>query len=230
MLIGIFSDAHGHVGGFDLAINVLGNLGASRLFFLGDSIGYIPNTCVVRRLMSNRHVKAIKGNHEAMMLSGAPVEARRSAVYQLDKVMLEIKPEELAFLRSLPTERRLKYCGAKFLFVHGSPNDPTFGYVYPDTDLSVFSDIEADVIFMGNTHHPFVRKEFGKIFINVGSCGLPRDNDPRGCACLYDTQQHEAKLIRYSISAESRSLLAENNVADSVSQYLRRYASTDEGV
>lgn len=225
MLIGVFSDAHGHTGGFDLAQNVLEKAGASVLYFLGDAIGYIPSTGVVQRLMSNHHVRAIVGNHEAMMLSGMPLEEKRAVVYQFERILAQLKPDELAFLRSLPAKRHLTDRGLRMLFVHGSPDDPTNGYVYPDTDLKPLRDIDADVAFMGNTHHPFVRTENGRLFVNVGSCGLPRDNDPRGCACLFDSVRREATMLRYSISATSRALLADGGISDAVAQYLRRYAS-----
>lgn len=230
MLIGVLSDAHGHIGGFDLALSMLEKAGASSFYFLGDAIGYIPGTGVVKRLMSGRHIKAIMGNHEAMMLSGVPLEEKRAAVYQFEKVLAELKPDELVFLRSLPMKRHLTHKGLRMLFVHGSPDDPTYGYVYPDTDLRPFRDVDADVVFMGNTHHPFARMENGRLFINVGSCGLPRDEDPRGCACLFDTVRHEVRMIRYSISAESRALLADGGIADAVAHYLRRYSSFVEDI
>ncbi len=230
MLIGIFSDAHGHVGGYDLAQSLLEKAGASSFYFLGDAVGYIPGTGVVKRLMSDRQVKVIMGNHEAMMLSRERLEEKRAAVYQLETVLAELKPIELAFLESLPTKLCLTHKGLRMLFVHGSPDDPTYGYVYPDTDLKPFRDVEADVVFMGNTHHPFVRMENGRLFVNVGSCGLPRDQDPRGCACLFDTERQEARMIRYSISSESRVLLANGGMADPVAAYLRRYASFVEDI
>ncbi len=225
MLIGVFSDAHGHVSGFDLAQGMLEKAGATAFYFLGDAVGYLPGTGVVKRLMSSCHINAIIGNHEAMMLSGEPLEEKRAAVYQFERVLSALQPDEVEFLRSLPPERRLVHEGLRVLFVHGSPTDPTYGYVYPDTDLRPFGNVDADVVFMGNTHHPFVRTENGRLFVNVGSCGLPRDVDPRGCACLFDTARREARIVRYSIAAESRSLLAEGGVADSVAEHLRRYAS-----
>jgi putative phosphoesterase len=228
VLIGVFSDAHGHIGGFDLALSVLEDAGASSFYFLGDAIGYIPGTDVVQRLMSGRHVKAIIGNHEAMMLSGEPLEEKCSAVYQFDKILAELKPDELEFLQSLPKSRRLSQSGLSMLFLHGSPNDPTYGYVYPDTDLKPFREMDADVVFMGNTHHPFARTDNGRLFVNVGSCGLPRDEDPRGSVCLFDSVRREAEIIRFSIAAESRSLLTKGDMAEPVAHYLRRYSSFGE--
>ena len=38
----------------------------------------------------------------------------------------------------------------------------------------------------GHTHKPY-RKDFGgKIFINAGSVGKPKDGDPRACVALID--------------------------------------------
>jgi putative phosphoesterase len=226
MLIGVFSDAHGHAAAFDAARIALEQAGASMLYFLGDSVGYIPETGVVERLMADRNVAAIAGNHEVMMLSRAPLDADQAAAYQFDKVLPQLASVQVAFLKSLPSMRRFVMDGLDLLFVHGSPTDPTFGYVYPDTDLTLFRDVGADVVFMGNTHRPFIRRsDGGGLFINVGSCGLPRDDDPRGSACIFDTVTGKARIIRYSIAAGSRSILAKQCVAAPVAEYLRRYAS-----
>ena len=62
------------------------------------------------------------------------------------------------FLETLPLKAEFHSYGVAGLFVHGSPTDPLTGYIYPDSDLSEFSEIDADVVFMGHTHHPFVRQ------------------------------------------------------------------------
>jgi predicted phosphodiesterase len=96
----------------------------------------------------------------------------------------------------------------KLLFVHGSPKDPTCGYVYPDSDLSVF-DTDADFVFMGNSHYPFIRKHQGVTYINVGSCGLPRDDGRYGSIALFDTDTGVARIIRFDIRGSSAKTLAE---------------------
>lgn len=228
MLIGVFSDAHGHVEAFDLAESLLRRHGASELYFLGDAVGYIPSLKVVRRLQAAPEILPLLGNHESMLLANKTGDAKRAVVYRLDEIRTRLELDQIAFLRTLPQSRRVDFDGLRVLFVHGSPLDPTYGYVYPDTDLGPFAGIDADVIFMGHTHHPFVRMAFGCLFVNVGSCGLPRDEDPRGCAVLFDTNRCETTILRYSIAASSTTLLEGCSVAPSVARCLKRYAANQE--
>jgi predicted phosphodiesterase len=86
----------------------------------------------------------------------------------------------------------------KLLFVHGSPSEPTYGYVYPDSDLSVFTTA-ADIVFMGHSHYPFIRKFEKTTYINVGSCGLPRDDGRYGAAALFNPNTGEIKIVRFDI-------------------------------
>ena len=113
--------------------------------------------------------------------------------------------------------------GVQCLFVHGSPSDPTWGYVYPDTPLEEFDDVTADVVFMGHTHRPFVRISGATTFVNVGSCGMPRDGDPRGAAALFDTTSGEATILRFDIAEPSRRALAAHaSLHETVVSVLRR--------
>ena len=46
--------------------------------------------------------------------------------------------------------------------------------------------VDADILIYGHTHKPY-RKDFeGKIFINAGSVGKPKDGDPRACVALVE--------------------------------------------
>ena len=49
-----------------------------------------------------------------------------------------LRDDELEFIKSWPRSLSLHIDGFDTLFMHGSPADPTFGYVYPDTDLELF--------------------------------------------------------------------------------------------
>ena len=83
--------------------------------------------------------------------------------------------------------------------VHGSPNDYTYGRVYPDSDLSIFDCNQYNYIFMGNTHRPFIRNHNNVNFINVGSCGLPRDHGHYGSAAIFDPNLGKCEIIRFDI-------------------------------
>ena len=91
----------------------------------------------------------------------------------------------------------------KIMFCHGSPNDFTGGYLYEDSDLNEFSP-EADFVFVGNTHRPFIRKHGNKTYVNVGSCGLPRDNGILGSAGIFDPITGNTKILRFDIEKETK--------------------------
>jgi putative phosphoesterase len=226
MRVGIFSDAHGHLGGFEAALSTLREAGAEELWYLGDFIGYIPTTEVVTRAMQSP-LHALSGNHEAMVLSGADAGALEP-ILRHREVSAALTRDEVAYLASLPSRAEQTYDGIRVLFVHGSPRDSVREYIYPDTDLTPFAEVPFDVIFMGHTHRPFVRREHGRTFVNVGSCGIPRDDSGRGAACLFDTVTGKIDLMTIDLSAASRAVLERFDLAEEVARRLRATIAVHE--
>ncbi|MCC8945700.1 metallophosphoesterase family protein [Bradyrhizobium brasilense] len=220
MLLGVLSDAHGNVEAFQLGLNLLAEAGVDAVYFLGDAVGYIPDAGVVS-LLRQGEIRSIRGNHDDMLV-------RRSATADLDKVyrhsetFAKLSDDERDFLMTLPSQLRLSRPGTDILFVHGSPSDPLAGYVYPDTSLTDFMNVNADVVFMGHTHHPFVRRQDEKLFVNVGSCGLPRGQDLRGTVCIFNVDQRDVEIIRYDISACCERVLSRHLLSSSVAALLDR--------
>lgn len=205
-LIGLVSDAHGNSLAFDRAVALLLVQGAQRLYFLGDAVGYVPSAAVLDSLARlGDRVQCIRGNHEAMLLEGQS-DVARERVYQLEALRPSLTPAQLAMIASWPASRTEVIDDQKVLLVHGSPTDPTYGYVYPDTDLAGFAP-DADWVFMGNTHHPFIREQAGTRYVNIGSCGMPRDDGRYGSVALLDTKARSARILRFDITAESRQVL-----------------------
>jgi putative phosphoesterase len=227
MRLGILSDAHGNVEAFELAVGLLAQADADVIYFLGDSVGYIPEKGVVSALFRSG-IRSILGNHDDMMLRQSAT-AEQDIVYRHRETFAELTKEERVFIGRWPSQLRISNEHGNILFVHGSPKDPLRGYVYPDTHLSDFSTVSADVVFMGHTHHPFVRKHNGKLFVNVGSCGLPRGDDLRGSACIFDPRERSAKIIRFDISGCCRRILSRYSLSSSVTSLLERCAKYNVG-
>ena len=95
-----------------------------------------------------------------------------------------------------------------FLFVHGSPRNPLSEYIFPEDIYNhrkmerLFQLVER-YCFQGHTHVPgiftenfqfFAPEEIdneytmgeGKLMVNVGSVGQPRDGDNRACYLILD--------------------------------------------
>lgn len=206
-MIGILSDAHGNGPAFNQTIELLRRLGASHFYFLGDAVGYMPSKDVVAALQSlGSDILCIKGNHEAMLLQNVS-DPKRDEVYRLTNVRMSLKVEELDFIQSWPTHRIESINGKRILFVHGSPMDYTNGYVYPDTDLSIF-DGPYDFVFMGHSHYPFVRHQGAVCYVNVGSCGMPRDDGRFGAGAIFDPDTGKVRVVRFDISNATQKALS----------------------
>lgn len=226
MRIGILSDAHGNVEAFQAGLRVLSDAQVDLFCFLGDAVGYIPDGGVVS-LLKTSNVLAIRGNHDDMLIR-RNTPAEKDAIYRHGEVFAALDTGEREYLSTLPSHLELRSDGLAALFIHGSPLDPLTGYVYPDSDLSVFNDIEADVVFMGHTHRPFVREYGRKLFVNVGSCGLPRGNDLRGAVCVFDTAERKANIVRFDISGCCKRILLRYTLSPSVASLLDRCAQCRE--
>ncbi len=111
------------------------------------------------------------------------------------------------FLGDLPRSHRM----GPFLFVHGSPRNPLSEYIFPEDIYNhrkmerLFQLVER-YCFQGHTHVPgiftesfqfFAPEEIdneytlgdGKLMVNVGSVGQPRDGDNRACYVVLDDGQ-----------------------------------------
>ena len=89
--------------------------------------------------------------------------------------------EQLAWLRRLPSERRLRVMDDLVLVTHASPGSMTQGFdkdLDPTTVVERMARTDARVIACGHTHVPEIR-EFGwKVIVNAGSAGYVFDGDP----------------------------------------------------
>ncbi len=93
--------------------------------------------------------------------------------------------------------------GKRVLFVHGSPWNPTNGYVYPDADLDRFAELDSDVVFMGHTHIPFMSTAGNVMVVNVGSCGLPLDQCDLAACAVYDSLSGSCLVYRIQFDAQA---------------------------
>lgn len=227
MRIGIVSDAHGCIEGLDMALDILEEQGVDEVYFLGDAIGYFPGWEAVDRLVE-LSIPAVMGNHERMALDGTYSE--NDHIYRLGQTMEQSKERHLKFLKALPGIRSVESPAGRIDLMHGSPSDRISGYLYPDADLETIDADGASFLCMGHTHRPFIKTSNGCIFVNVGSCSIPRDGHMLGCVCILDAAQGHAELLRYDVSEAFRQAISRcGGVARPVEDLLLR-RSTNQPV
>lgn len=221
MLLGFLSDAHGNIKAFKKCLDWLEQLGCNKIYFLGDSIGYIPSVEVIEYLLQNPKIECLLGNHEEYLLKGN-VEPLKDKVYQLELIKNKLTNKQLSYIKKWPTSIKLETAKGNLWLIHGSPTSPTQGYVYPDANLKEFGSLPYSYIFMGNTHRSFISTVNGTTFVNVGSCGMPRDTGSLASCATFNTKTGEVLLHKIDITAINSKLTSEYSLHASVIEVFNR--------
>jgi len=74
--------------------------------------------------------------------------------------------------------------------------------------MEMAEKIEADIMIYGHTQKPYRKDIGGKVFINAGSVGKPKDGDPRTCAAIVDITDEGVKseFVRMPYDIEKMAL------------------------
>jgi len=205
------SDAHGNETGLMRCLTFFEGVGVDRIFFLGDLGGYFPWSDRAFEMLESVQAFCLLGNHDAMLIGQSKLDENKDRVYQINRSQNRVSRRILRQIATRLPYGRTKIDDKNILLVHGSPWDPLRGYIYPDSDLNSFSGLPFDFVFMGHTHTPFIRQSGAVTVVNVGSCGLPRDQGNLASCAILDTQTGKCEIIRFAF-----------DVQDLVEQYANR--------
>jgi predicted phosphodiesterase len=200
--IAVFSDVHGNAIALDACLARVDRLGVDARIFLGDVVGYLPDEVRCLRALRDAGFECQQGNHEAMLLSGSATTDAET-VYRLRDARRRLAGDSLRGIATWPVRRTLERDGVRVLFVHGAPDDPLEGYVYPDSDVSGWDRLPFDAVFMGHTHRPFVRRSGRVLLANSGSVGLPRDAGGLASFAVFDSDTLECAHFRVPFDTEA---------------------------
>jgi putative phosphoesterase len=177
MKIGVLSDIHGNIYALEKVLKEAKVLNVEGLFILGDMIGYYYHPKKVLEMLDEWTCLMIKGNHEEMLDRSEQVEEITRYYGSGFKMALEqLDQEQIEFLKMLPTRLDVTREGIQLLLAHGSPWNNN-RYIYPDAPSAILdrcTEVDADCVLLGHTHHSFVYSNNGTQVINVGSVGQNR--------------------------------------------------------
>ncbi|MBC8356475.1 MAG: metallophosphoesterase family protein [Planctomycetes bacterium] len=228
----LISDVHANLEALNAVLADIRDQGITDIFCLGDIVGYGPNPCECLDQVIKLAQVTILGNHDQATLFDPdgfnPVALQ--AVYwtreQLESANgspMQIN-QRWDFLGELPRT----HAEGDYLFVHGSPREPTNEYVFPEDVYNqrkmdaLFSRVEK-YCFQGHTHIPgifTVDREFltpedisysyrlgdEPVMVNVGSVGQPRDNDPRCCYVIIEDSVLTYRRVDYDVDKTAQKI------------------------
>ena len=84
MKLAIISDVHGNFIALKKVIEKIYSLNCHEIYFLGDSVGYLPYPNETINLLREYKIKCIKGNHELMLTGEIDVNPQQNDIYKVD--------------------------------------------------------------------------------------------------------------------------------------------------
>jgi putative phosphoesterase len=198
MKIAVLADIHANLPALE---SVLAEAGDMPKFCCGDLVGYNPFPNEVIGLAAEKNIVSILGNHDHAVLSGDTSGFNSTAKFAIEWTKDELTRENLNFLKQLP----MVYDNEIYMS-HGSPKEVLEEYVYEDDPDYVFLDFfnytKNNIIVLGHTHVPFVKRVDEKLIFNPGSAGQPRDLDCRASFAVLDTETLDVEIKRVDYDIE----------------------------
>jgi diadenosine tetraphosphatase ApaH/serine/threonine PP2A family protein phosphatase len=216
--IAFISDIHANIDALEAVLVDIDSQGADEIFCLGDIVGYgaAPSECL--ELVRSRCSVTVMGNHDQMASEKGVILALERVSAPIRYAREKLTKDQIKWLRDLPKVVEKE----GLTLVHSSLHEPEeFNYVLWKEDARLhFQNQKTPFSFIGHSHSPLmaVQSQNGitlyvpgvasitleptvRTIINVGSVGQPRDNYPRACYGMLDTESHNFtwKRVPYDI-------------------------------
>lgn len=204
----LMADIHSNIHALLTAMDLIRAHDPGMVMCAGDIVGYgaNPNECC--HAVESMSAHSISGNHDRAAISkdvsGMNPYAAAAALWTSDR----LDDESRRFLSGLPISMRREMERSRVAVFHGSPSDPD-EYVYAEeASEGVLRAAGCDLLVLGHTHMPFVRRFDSGLIVNPGSVGQPRDGDPRGSLAVVDMTARTCEIVRfrYDIQAASQAI------------------------
>ena len=208
MRYAIISDIHSNIQALQAILADIKKQNIDNVISLGDIVGYGPNPLEVIALLNGVLSDSILGNHDAAVAGYFPINKfNDNARASLEWTAEYLGKKELNYLSHQALE--ITFDNARFAHSNFS-NSASFDYIIsPNDALTSFNACEEQLLFTGHSHVPgifvignsgvphwlppidFQTEEEKRYIINVGSVGIPRDNDSRASYCIFDTESQD---------------------------------------
>jgi len=204
--IAFISDIHSNIDALEEVLRDIDAQGTNEIYCLGDIVGYgaAPAECL--ELVKSHCSVTVLGNHDQMATERGEIPYLERVSAPIRFAREQLSKDQMKWLKGLP----LAVEEGDLSLVHSSLCEPEkFNYVFWHEDARQhFLNQRTPFSFIGHTHVPMfaIQDENGitderpgvgpikldpglRYIINVGSVGQPRDNYPRACYGILDTER-----------------------------------------
>jgi predicted phosphodiesterase len=224
MKFAIIADIHANLEAFQTVLADIKEQKCTHYACVGDVVGYGANPKECLKIVRDLGMPCVKGNHDEYCSMDEQLDGFNAhAAEAVNWTRKQLNDDERQWLKDLKYFRLV----TSFSMVHATLDGPQrWGYVFDKLAAAAsFTYQNTSVCFFGHTHVPvaFIRDTMvrggtyskfkvdptKKYFVNVGSVGQPRDNNPKAAYVVYDVDEGviELRRLEYDIAAAQKKIL-----------------------
>jgi putative phosphoesterase len=215
MKIGILGDIHGNIEALKTVHDTALLHKVDKIYHLGDIGGYAPFVNEVAEFLMEHGIEGVQGNYDDAVGNNRehcgcryenPLQAEMTAQsFEWTKKHASEKSKE--YMRSLPFEIAFSCQGRTAKIFHATPLKNNLYWNQEREEkffLQMAEKAKADILIYGHTHIPYRKDVAGKVFINAGSVGKPKDGDTRACLTMVECSPEDVRteFIRVTYDLE----------------------------
>jgi diadenosine tetraphosphatase ApaH/serine/threonine PP2A family protein phosphatase len=222
----VISDVHANLNALEAVIKDAGRF--DQIWCLGDVVGYgpEPNECISR--LREFDLICLAGNHDLAVTGGVALwdftEAAREVIFWTRHWLTA---SNMDWLRTLPNAPLV--VGYGITLVHASPRDPVWEYIVTrEGAKNNLNFVDTPICLNGHSHIPILFRKpwdglkvleetirvdspihlttYDRVFLNPGSVGQPRDEDPRAAYGILDTgpMTFTLRRVQYDVASTQK--------------------------
>ena len=227
--IGILGDIHANLAALEAILDALDDEACDQLVCTGDIVGYGASPAECIRLVRERQIPCVLGNHDhyvTLLMDPRLERLSKDVRASIEWTQGVLDMTDLKWLAQLP--RQLDLDGISL--VHGAFGPKPWLYLTNEKTVATnFAHQNAALACCGHTHIPmlafssgegeppqigYLRKgalpEAERVIFNAGSVGQPRDHDSRAACAVLDPDARTVRPLRvpYDITATQKLMRA----------------------
>lgn len=199
------SDIHGNIDALQAIDEDYDNI-----VCMGDITDYGPDPVACIEFLQERDVIRAVGNHDCAVAFRVDCRTpsgpyRSLSIASREHTWSVISDMQARWLGKGDAGVYADHGSLRLFACHGAPSDLMYKYLTPHTSDEELAQeaamVGADIIVVGHSHMPFVKRLDGKTIVNVGSVGQPRDGIPKVCYAIIENGEAEINRAEYDVES-----------------------------
>lgn len=214
MKLALISDIHANLEAFQAVLEDISKRKLKNILCAGDIVGYCANPNECCSLIREKKIVTVKGNtdYDAATLNNLK-SYDESTIKSLQWTNKQLSDENKDFLNRLPNMNSIDIKDLKILLVHASVTNPFYGKITQKSSDNELAEqlkrSKSNILVVGHTHIPMVKRFDNSMIINPGSVGQPRDNRALASYAIFDTEVRSVDIVRvkYDIDKAAKKII-----------------------